>query len=245
MRALTAQDILLIWELALQQHPVDRAITILDVAYPELPADVLASLSMGRRNAYLLAARTQTFGANLSCVADCPACQERLEYALDVSAMQAMASTEVINQEYLIQAIQGYELRFRLPNSLDLAAIAVCQDVAAARTLLVQRCVVQACREGEEVTVEALPDTLVSELAVEMTGHDALAEMLIDLTCLQCHHSWQVVLDIGAFFWSEICAEAKRLLREVHTLAQAYGWHEVDILSMSAARRQSYLEMVS
>jgi len=244
MRALTAQDILLIWELALQQHPVERAITILDVAYTQSPIGVLASLSIGRRNAYLLAARTQTFGANLSCVADCPACQERLEYTLDISAMQAMAGTEVINQEYL-QAIQGYELRFRLPNSLDLAAIAVCQDVAAARKLLVQRCVVQACSEGEEVAMEALPDTLVSELAVEMTRHDALAEMLIDLTCPQCHHGWQVVLDIGAFFWGEICAEAKRLLREVHTLAQAYGWCEVDILSMSAARRQSYLEMVS
>jgi hypothetical protein len=30
----------------------------------------------------------------------------------------------------------------------------------------------------------------------------------------------------------------------VHTLAQAYGWREVDILSMNAWRRQAYLEML-
>ena len=35
-----------------------------------------------------------------------------------------------------------------------------------------------------------------------------------------------------------------RLLRQVHTLAMAYGWREIDILSMSALRRQVYLEML-
>jgi hypothetical protein len=53
------------------------------------------------------------------------------------------------------------------------------------------------------------------------------------------------MFDIGAFLWEEIAAQARRLLREVHTLARAYGWREADILVMSAARRQAYLEMVS
>jgi hypothetical protein len=33
-------------------------------------------------------------------------------------------------------------------------------------------------------------------------------------------------------------------MREVHRLARVYGWREADILSMSASRRQFYLEMV-
>jgi hypothetical protein len=33
-------------------------------------------------------------------------------------------------------------------------------------------------------------------------------------------------------------------LREVHTLAWAYGWREADILAMSPARRQFYIELV-
>jgi len=53
-----------------------------------------------------------------------------------------------------------------------------------------------------------------------------------------------MTFDIASFFWAEICVQAKRLLREVHTLARAYGWREMDILSMSPARRQFYLEMV-
>ncbi len=53
------------------------------------------------------------------------------------------------------------------------------------------------------------------------------------------------MFDVVSFFWSEICVQAKRLLREVHTLARAYGWREADILNMSTARRQFYLEMVT
>ena len=43
---------------------------------------------------------------------------------------------------------------------------------------------------------------------------------------------------------AELATQAKRLLREVHFLARAYGWREADILAMSARRRQAYLEMV-
>ena len=57
--------------------------------------------------------------------------------------------------------------------------------------------------------------------------------------------SWQLTLDIVSFLWSEISSLAKRHLREVHTLAWAYGWSEADILAMSPARRQFYLESVS
>jgi len=47
------------------------------------------------------------------------------------------------------------------------------------------------------------------------------------------------------FLWTEITSQARRLLHEVHLLATTYGWHEADILAMSAIRRQYYLEMVA
>ena len=55
---------------------------------------------------------------------------------------------------------------------------------------------------------------------------------------------WRAVFDIVTFFWSEIEAWACRILREVHILASAYGWCERDILALTSARRQFYLEMV-
>ena len=39
-------------------------------------------------------------------------------------------------------------------------------------------------------------------------------------------------------------AHARRLLLDVHQLASAYGWSEMEILSLSATRRNAYLEMV-
>jgi hypothetical protein len=52
------------------------------------------------------------------------------------------------------------------------------------------------------------------------------------------------VFDIISFFWTELDSLARRLLQDVHVLAKAYSWREADILSMSATRRQFYLEMV-
>jgi hypothetical protein len=73
---------------------------------------------------------------------------------------------------------------------------------------------------------------------------DPLADVQLAVSCPSCGTRQQVSFDILSFFWTEIEAWAWRILREVHTLASAYGWHEHDILALSPRRRQSYLEMV-
>jgi hypothetical protein len=64
------------------------------------------------------------------------------------------------------------------------------------------------------------------------------------LCCSSCKRELQAELDIVSFFWTEINSWAMRMLREIHSLASTYGWTESDILAMSAARRQVYLELV-
>jgi hypothetical protein len=85
----------------------------------------------------------------------------------------------------------------------------------------------------------------MTKLAERMAEYDPQAEVLLNVECPDCNYNWQVVFDIVSFFWAEIASQAKRLLHEVHILALAYGWREADILSLSATRRQFYLEMVS
>jgi hypothetical protein len=68
--------------------------------------------------------------------------------------------------------------------------------------------------------------------------------VLLGLHCPLCSHSWQALFDIASFFWTEISAHARRLLREVDALARAYGWSEAEILGLSASRRQAYLELI-
>src|SRR6266487_5090807 len=88
MRALTGQDIVRVWETGLELHPLDRALLLLRSAFPETPGNTLALLSIGQRDSCLLAVREQTFGSRLTSLAACPACQERLEFTLDIAAMQ-------------------------------------------------------------------------------------------------------------------------------------------------------------
>ena len=115
---------------------------------------------------------------------------------------------------------------------------------AATRRALADRCILEATWGGVEATADDLPDDLLAALAAEMSARDPQAEVLLDLTCPACGARWQTVFDIAAYFWAELTAEAKRLLREVDALARAYGWCEADILALSPRRRQAYLELV-
>jgi len=244
MQALSGQEILSIWELGLEQHPLDRALTMLRVAFPEWPWDELVTLSIGQRDDLLLTIREYTFGSRLMGLAVCPECQDRLEFTIEIADIHTAQGVQPVDQEYQL-TVDDYELRFRLLNSTDLTAIVGCRDVLTARRLLIERCVVQARQNGAEVDRATLPETVSSALARNMIKYDPQAEVVLDLSCAACGQRWQTLFDIVLFLWSEICAQAKRLLREVHTLAQSYGWHEADILSMSAARRQIYLEMAT
>jgi hypothetical protein len=244
MPPLSSHDILHIWELGQGRHPVDRALLCLAAVCPEMTREELAVLSIGQRDAHLLTLREQTFGATLNGFAECPQCVERLEFTLAAADLRVAAESGQDQKEFEL-VMEDLVLRFRLPDSVDLAAVATCKDADTARCLLVQRCVLQASHDGAPVTHSDLPTEVMNRLAMRMAECDPQAEVLLELDCPGCSHHWQLLFDILSFFWAEISAQAKRLLREVHTLARAYGWREADILSMSATRRRWYLEMVS
>ncbi|KFG69600.1 hypothetical protein, partial [Microvirga sp. BSC39] len=54
---------------------------------------------------------------------------------------------------------------------------------------------------------------------------------------------WTAGFDIGAHFWTEVEADARRLLSEVAALAERFGWSEEALLTMPASRRRAYLEL--
>jgi hypothetical protein len=243
MRPLTAIDVVGVWESGLGLRPPDRALAILVPAFPQTPLDELASLSLGRRDSYLLSIRERLFGSDIDCFAECPGCDERLEFTVNAAEIRVYDSFEARAREFELSA-NGYDLRFRLIDTTDLAAISACEEREAAREMLVQRCVIEASHEGIQVPAATLPDEAVVALANRLAERDPMAEMSFDLTCPACAHRWQVVFDIADFLWTEISALAKRLLSEVHTLARAYGWREPDTLSLSARRRRYYLDLI-
>lgn len=232
MARLTASALLEVWERGRSLHPIDRALCLVAAAAPELPPGETASLSLGERDARLLALREATFGRELPALADCPGCGERLEFDLSGADLRAGRPGAAGDLEH-----EGHRFGLRPLNSHDLAAVAGASSESEARVQLATRALLAA--NGIEMTPE-----LVDALSWRLSEIDPQAEMLLALSCPECAHQWQLSFDIGAYLWREIEAEAQRLLMEVHTLARAYGWREVDILAMSATRRRAYVELV-
>jgi len=239
MRVPSALELIGAWERGEAQHPVDRALTLLAAACPELTFDELAALSIGRRDSALLALREALFGPRLDCFALCPHCDARLEFNLDAREFAARGKDEATEFD-----VENLRVKIRAPNSLDLAAAAVAGDVAAARRLLLQRCILPA-QDGASSMVDEWSESALEALAEKLAQTETQADISLDVTCAGCGHIWQLAFDIASFLWSEVSALARRYLRDVHILAWAYGWSEADILALSPARRQFYIESMS
>jgi len=228
MRALSATELLSVWELGCNQIPLQRALTMLTAGCPEASFDSLANLTIGQRDARLLALRELMFGSELSGVTDCPDCGEKIELRFDCS--QILSTTEAESPNEVVVQTNGRSMRFRLPTSADLLAVETPGQ-------LLERCLLSSGNH--------LAEDLVPVVSDKMSSADPTAEIRLALNCPSCENKWAAPFDIVAFLWREISAAARRLLREVHELASAYGWTETEILGLSAARRRIYLEMAN
>jgi hypothetical protein len=255
MRALSAPELLRVWEQGLAQSPVQRALLLLASACPEMPWQTLAELSIGQRDGFLLTLREWTFGQGIQSLATCPACGDRLELMLSVADLRVPAPSPTPTT--LSLQVADYDVQFRLPNSLDLAACAAPMSEAASgvqastenlspgsHQTLLERCLLSVSYRGDAQTNAPLPPDVINAVTAQMAIADPQAEVQCNLTCPGCGHQWRSLFDIVSFFWSEIHAWAMRLLREVHVLASTYSWSEADILAMHPYRRQFYLEMI-
>ena len=228
MRALSTTELLSVWERGNSQPPVQRTLTLLAAAHPESSPEALASLSIGQRDARLIELRELFFGPEFTGLADCPACGEKIELTLSAADICPENETE-LPAEFDFQ-MAGHQLRFRLPTSADLLAV-------NNREQLLSRCLFNGHSH--------LPAPVIAAVVEKMSRADPLADIQLALNCSSCGHKWEAPFDIAAFFWTEINAVARGLLREIHALASAYGWTESEILALSPARRRSYLELVN
>jgi hypothetical protein len=228
MRALSATELLSVWELGSRQVPLQRALTMLAAASPEASSDSLANLTIGQREARLLALREMTFGSEVAGVTVCPECRDKIELSFNCSDVRPAMETEP-PAELAVQS-NGRKVRFRLPTSADVFA-------GGSAEQLFERCLLSG---GDNLT-----KNFVSTVAEKMSSADPMAEIHLALNCPSCGHKWGAPFDIVAFFWREIGAAARQLLREVHTLASAYSWTGAEILALSPARRRLYLQMAN
>ncbi len=226
MRSLSAEGLIEVWERGAHRPLPDRA------------------------DAGLFAVRDRSLGPDLRGRTECPVCNSRLEFTLPIRDVYTPEGEAPPPLEGTL-AHDGWSVRYRLLTAGDLVAATAGnrRDVASVRFELLRRAILEASLEGEPVpaheVLDRMPEALVEALGERMMADDPQAEVELRLTCARCGHGWSSYLDICHFFWTETAAQSERLLGEVHTLARAYGWPQSEILAMSPARRQAYLERLS
>jgi hypothetical protein len=231
MNMLTQTDLLALWETGRTMHPLDQGALAIAAGFLET-TDRIADWPMGRRNRALAQLRCRWFAGTPRGWTSCPECAEKLEFELDA---RALAETAEPNPDATVE-VRGW--RFRLPTSRDLAALVRETDASSAVRGLLMRIGDGGLGEGElsEQEMEAVGE----QLAVA----DPLAEVRLSFVCPNCDSQFEESVDLPTFLWAELEAYVRRLLVDVHRLASAYGWSEAEILGMSSARRELYLDMV-
>ena len=234
------------WESALSASGEQRALALLGPL-----GGCGADRPLGQRDAMLLGLYRDLRGPVLEALATCPDCGTTLEIQLAIAELidgygdliaGRRPSPEGHWRAERHEADLGSVLvTLRCPTSADLLAVADKIDAAAARAALVDRCVLAARRP--DGSARPLDDDEVRRLGTVIERLDPLVDVRVDITCAECSHAWPALLDVSELVWAQVQGTARRLLREVDTLAQRYGWSEAEILGLSDQRRRAYLEL--
>lgn len=232
MRTLSDSAVLELWERATPLHSLDRGLMVLAATLPEAAGNSPADWPLGRRNSALAQWHCAMFAPNLDAWIACPQCGDQLEFAIDARSLIAGEERPASLR------VEVHGRSFRLPTSRDLARLAAERDPVAAEQGLLASC----CLDANGT--EHWPEEELEEIGEVLAAADPLAETRLAFHCPNCAAEWKENLDVVEFLWAELDAKAKRLLREIHTLASAYGWTETEVLRLSVARRSSYLRMV-
>jgi hypothetical protein len=244
MRTPGTVDLVRVWELGMEQPAWYRGLLMLVPAFPELSIGDLSTVALGTRNAYLFALRRSLFGSNLAAGILCERCREPIEFELcveDVCDLGDILRTAPAAAEATDLSFDGVTLSVRAITSRDLSAFHRETPLALAEQALRAQAVTIVTPSTEIRAIENLSQAQLSLVIETLQEHDPYAETWLQLSCQGCKHEWSSLLDIAAYLWAEITAVVQRVLDEVATIAQAFGWSEHEILKMSPGRREFYL----
>lgn len=232
--------LLLAWERGYGRAPFEQALVLLGIAFPNRTVNELMDLTIGKRDAALLALRKRLFGDKLESLANCPDCNETLELSFRVDDI--IVSPDSSPESCCVQ-VDGWQVDYRLPTSRDLVELTrVAADSRGDQ--LLRQCVSRVQCGEQLATLDSLPLTTRHTISQTIAESDPQADVQLSLACLDCGHQWNTPFDIVGFLWTELNVWCQRLLAEIHVLAKAYGWTEPESLALSRWRRQVYLSMV-
>ena len=209
-----------------------------------------AQLTVGDREALVLALRRLTLGERLQLVVYCGACREAMDIDLTIGELlvEPSGAPAPVYDDAIATPDGEWGLRYRLPTGADQVAVArTCADAPerGARALL-GRCVLAAVSPtGEATDPAALPEPVAEAIGERMAARDPQAEIALDFACPACRTRGTVILDAADLFLRELTARGGGLYRDVHRLALHYHWSERDILALPHGKRRRYLALLA
>lgn len=223
-------------------QPLDGAIRLLRLAGSDgADRGEAADWPLASRDLALLQLAQDLFGDELACVATCPGCGELQEFELSASVV---AKAIVPNDAETIR-IDDWEIGVVPLTSRLIAEAVTAGGLDDVEVKLAKAAVEQVRRLGDESIVTPIPDQLIRRLIARIEAREAQGEALVAFACANCGNEWSDSFDAGSHLRERIDETAARLLREIATLARAFGWSERETLALPPVRRRAYVEMVA
>lgn len=228
------------WEAGASAPELARGCAVLGAAGLADPASLL-DLPVGWAGTLGLRCYLASFGSQVDALTVCQACGATLDVTLSLTELlpgPADPPGDPVPARTL--PLAGGTVTVRSPTVRDLIAAAADADPRGA---LVRRCA-QGPRSAPVEVAGLGPDelALVDEALEDLSG---LGLITVRAACPDCGEPVAALLDPAALLWQQVQDTAPALLRDVATLAAAFGWSEREILALPAVRRRAYLELAA
>jgi len=167
----------------------------------------------------------------------CAECGEPFDIPIDFSILPIPAADR--NASEADAETRFGRLRFRVPNCADQIAIVGDECERRAMRALVARCLATRECHLDSGWADELNDQDIESISEALETISPEVPWAVEAQCPTCSHRHIIPIDATAWVF-----RLDDPVSDVHEIANAYGWTEGDILSLSRVRRQRYLSLI-
>ncbi len=186
---------------------------------------------------FVLAALAARFGMSLQWLTyDCEKCSEPFDFSVDLADLPVTSARAGYPKSTI--EIDGKAVDISVPTGGDQLAVAGIDDESAAARELFWRCV--SVRDSQTKR-KKFPAKWVAKIEAAIEDMAPAMPFCVAADCPECNSANLVPINVTR--WLRQLAGGP--LDDVHTIASAYGWSEMDILVLSRQRRKAYVARIS
>lgn len=231
MAGISPATLIALWDTADRAPPHRRLTTLLGAIEG---AGAIGGDTLGGRNRRLLLFHRALDGAPLVAHVKCAHCAVDNEFAIPADAILA---DPVPDPEARIRIrIDGRTLGFRLPRMRDIEAARDETGADLAGPVL-ERCLTSGSGP--------IPAPAAPRLERKFEALDPAANIVVTIACSGCAKPIAASVDPASFVARDLDRIVDLLLRDIDTIASAYGWDEAAILALPPERRRRYVAMIA